>query len=405
MNRVFSILVVLLCLAGLVAAQQSRPMAPAPAPAPEAQGAWAKSIPLKGEDTLTVYIDPGNVILSPADTKELTIKIQGLPKEELGRVQLTSKDKDIKLDFRGDKTTIGTFLIQLPASFNLDIFTSGNLDVQGALSGKIRARATTGDVNIGDVTGTLTVDSTGSDVTVGNITGSANLSTNGDLDVQSVTGDLDMKNRSGDSYAKNIGGNLNARAEDGDVSIGEVSGNATVIAGIGDVDLRKVGGVATLNTDGGDIDLFEVPSMVVASSNSGEITLRKVTGAVDAKTEDGDITAEMYSGAGGSSKFYTRDGDISVYFPATAKATVGAKFHAEAAAAGTTPADAKEAAEDVITSDWPVANAQKQGGDVVNKYEINGGGDSVMLESVNGELLIKKLTPKPEPKPATQTQN
>lgn len=394
MKAVLSGAVLFLCAAGFVMAQQSQ-TAPV-----DVQGAWMKSIPLKAEDSLTVYVDPANVILVPSDKKEVVIKVQGLPKDALERVQLTTKDKDIKLDFRGDKSIVGTFAIQLPSTFNLDLYSSGNVEVQGALNGKIRFRTTSGTLNVRDVTGNLTVESTDSDVYVGNIHGNGNLSTNGDLEVEDVTGDLNLKNRSGDTFAKNVTGNFDARSEDGDISAGDVGGNATVNAGLGDVDLHKVTGVATITTQDGDIDLFEVPGMVVAQSGSGEITLRKVTGAADAKTQDGDISAEMYAGSGGSSKFYTHDGDISMYFPPTAKATLSAKFHAEAPAGNT--ADAADEASDVITSDWPVVNTQKQAGDIINKYEINGGGDSVLVETVGGEIVVKKLNPKQETPPAVK---
>ena len=397
MNRIFLFSLVLCLVSGLAFAQETQS---APAPAPQAapvapEGAFSKTVPLKGEDSLSLYVDPGNAMIVLTEKTELTVKVQGLAKEELTRVQVTTKDKLIKVDYRGNKTTLGTFLIELPASFNVDLYASQDVEVKGTLNGSLRIRTNSGTVTVGDVSGSLNVESTAADVYVGNVKGNTNVSTNGDLEIDSVTGDVDLKNRSGDTFVTKIGGSLNARGDDGDISIGDVGGNATVLAGIGDVDLRKVGGVATLNTQGGDIDMFEVVGMVVASSNSGEITLRKVSGAADAKTEDGDITAEMYSGSGGSSKFYTRDGDISVYFPDSAKATVDAKFRLEAGG------DAEDA-EDVVSSDWPAVNTQKQGGDMLNKYEVNGGGDAVMVETVNGEIAIMKLAPKPG---AKTTQN
>lgn len=404
--------VLLICAAGLCFAQQATapetapaaPAAPAAAPATGAPAPWTKTVPLKAEDTLTIYVDPGNVVLIPSEKKEITIKVEGLPKEEAEKVQVTGKEKDVKIDYRGQKSTVGKFSIYVPSPFNLDVFSSGDIDAQGALSGKsLRLRATTGSIQLGDVSGTLTVDCTEADITIGNIHGNANLSTNGDIDVEDITGDFSAKNRSGDTYAKNVSGNVDARADDGDVSIGEVGGNATVSAGIGDVDLQKVTGVATITTQDGDIDLFEVPGMVVAQSGSGEITLHDVTGAADAKTEDGDITAEMFSGTGGSSKFYSRDGDISMFFPPSAKATVSAKFHSDTS--GGTKEDAADEADDVITADWKPANSQKQGGDIVNKYEIGGGGDAILLETVTGELTVKKLVPKPETKPAAKKPN
>ena len=194
---------------------------------------------------------------------------------------------------------------------------------------------------------------------------------------------LNLKNQSGDSFVKNVSGNANASVADGDLTIGDIGGNLTATSTWGDIDFHKVGGMANVNSQDGDIDFFEGIGMIIAQTNSGDITLRKVSGAVDARTEDGDISAEMYSGSGGSSKFYSRDGELEILFSQDAKATVDAKV---------TGADAED--EDSLSSDFPPVSDKNK---LAAKYEINGGGDSILLESVNGEISIRKLVPKPQP--------
>ena len=371
--------------------KETAPAAAAPEKAaPSAAAApWSKTITPKTEDTLVVYVDPGNLQIVPTDKKVIVITAQGIEQADQAKIQATSKNREVRLDFRGDKTGNGVFTVQVPAGFNIDSYSSGNVDVQSNLNGKIKIKTNAGNVNLADVEGNLTIDSQGGDIAVGTVKGDASLTTNGEIETQDVSGALELKNQSGDSFIKSVGGNANARVADGDLSIGEVGGNLTAQASIGDVDFHKVAGMATVNTDSGDIDFFEGQGMIIAQSNSGDITLRKVAGAVDARTEDGDIDAEMLSGSGNSSKFYTRDGDVDLSFGEGAKATIEAKV---------TGQGIDEDDEPLISDFPPVSDKNK----LAAKYEINGGGDSIMIEAVNGEISLRKAGTKMQPKPAAK---
>jgi hypothetical protein len=387
----------LMLVAAFSYAQQTAPAAAAPEKAaPVAAAPWTKTITLKAEDTLVVYVDPGNLQIVPTDKKDIVITAQGVEQADQAKIQTSSKNKEVRLDFRGNKTGNGIFVVQLPAGFNLDTYSSGNVDAKGNLNGKIKIKTNAGNVNLADVDGSLIVDSQGGDIAVGSVKGDATISTNGEIETQDVSGALELKNQSGDSFVKSVGGNANARVADGDLSIGEVGGNLSAQSTIGDIDFHKVTGMATVNTDSGDIDFFEGTSMIIAQSNSGDITLRKIAGAVDARTEDGDISAEMVSGSGNSSKFYSQDGDIDLSFTDGSKATVEAKVTGQGI----------DEDDDPLMSDFPpVSNKNK----LAAKYEINGGGDSIMIEAVNGEISLKKagarMQPKPAAKPAPKKPN
>jgi hypothetical protein len=374
-------------------AQQTAPAAAAPeTAAPVKATPWSKTITPKAEDTLIVYVDPGNLQIIPTDKKDIVFTAQGIEQAEQEKIQVASKNKEVRLDFRGDKTGNGVFVVQLPAGFNIDSYTSGNVDAKGNLTGRIKIKTNAGNVTLADVDGNLVIDSQGGDIATGSIKGDASITTNGDIETQDVSGTLELKNQSGDSFVKSVGGNANARVADGDLSIGEVGGNLTAQAGVGDVDFHKVAGMATVNTDSGDIDFFEGVGMIIAQSNSGDITLRKVAGAVDARTEDGDISAEMLSGAGNSSKFYSRDGDIDLSFSNEAKATVEAKVTGQGV----------DEDDEPLMSDYPPVSDKNK---LAAKYEINGGGDSIMIEAVNGEIALKKTGASMQQKPAPKKPN
>ena len=351
--------------------------------AQENEAAWTKSIPLKAEDTLFIYVDPGSLQLVPWEKKEIGITVQGGTAEDQKKIQVSSKNKDVRLDFRGDKATVITFVVQVPSTFNIDSYSGGDIEAKGPLNGKLKIKTNTGGVTLGDVSGNLVINSTEGDIFVNNVKGDASITTNGEIETNDIAGNLELKNQSGDSFVKNVSGNANASVADGDLTIGDIGGNLTASSTWGDIDFHKVSGMANVNSQDGDIDFFEGIGMIIAQTNSGDITLRKVTGAVDARTEAGDISAEMYSGSGGSSKFFTREGELEILFAQDAKATVDAKV---------TGADAED--EESLSSDFPPISDKNK---LAAKYEINGGGDSILLEAVNGEISIRKLVPKPQP--------
>jgi hypothetical protein len=345
---------------------------------PEAK-TWTKTLEIKAEDNLIIYVDPGSIRLIPSDKKRIVIKATQMDPVDFPKIQFTTKAKDIRLDYKGDRS--------VPVAFDVP------------LSGKIKLSTNLGSVTLADVSGKLTVDSREGDVTTGNIDGDAMVTSGGEIDLGNVTGSLEVKNEHGDTYVRNVGGALNARTDDGDLTLGETAGNAIVSAGIGDVELRKVIAMATVTTDGGDIDVFEAPGMVIASSNNGDITLRKVSGAADVKSEDGEIIAEMNSGGGGASKFFDRSGDVTLMFPEGARATVEVRIPAAADTSTGTAAEQPGAAEndeeDQVTSEFKAEKTAVEGDRSVSTFEINGGGDSISVEALGGDVLLKRLIPRP----------
>lgn len=341
-------------------------------------GEWSKSITPEKEDTLVVYVDPGKVTFSPWDKNEIHVTASGLSAAEYESILFAAKNKEIRLDYRGNRQHPGNFEIQIPAKWSLDVYASGDIDAKGKLDGKLRFKAAEGSVTLGDIAGSLSIECVSGDVVAGKVDGSGVIVANADLDVAFVGGELTIKNNDGETSIKSVGGTLNAQTADGDISVAEIKGNASLRADDGDIDVRRVSGTVTMNSVGGDIGLIDASGMVVVSTTSGEIFLRKVSGAVDAKSEDGDISAELNSGNGSSSRFITRAGDIDLRFSPESKVTVEVR----------TPNSAGE-----VVSDFKPKATEKRGTEVYRRYELNGGGDTVQIESGEGEVQIKKAVP------------
>lgn len=347
---------------------------------------WTQSLTVEDQDTLQVYIDPGNLQLIPTDKKEVKAKATGIPNEDLSRVKFETKGKIVKLDYRGDKSVpAAAFEIQVPSSFHLDLYVSGDVSSSAPVGGNVKIVTDSGDIDLTDVNGSINASTDSGEIYMKNTRGNAVLTAkDGDIDVEVVNGDLDLNNEDGDSYAKQVIGNLTATSTDGDITIGETDGNATVTSGIGDVMISKASGLTTINTTEGDIDLSEADNSIVIGSSGGDVTLKKISGPFEVKTDKGAVEAEIIPGRSGKGRITSREGDLEVSVPESAGVTILANV-TDAGGSGETDD------QDVIDSDFKATRKDKSGSEVRNEYVLNGGGDTILMETSTGSIQIRKL--------------
>lgn len=117
-----------------------------------------------------------------------------------------------------------------------------------------------------------------------------------------------------------------------EVNIQSVSGDVTVLGGTGFVTAASVSGDVTVIGAKGRTEVSSVESdvrisgsngAIAASSVNGEVTLEDIdSDDVEASTISGSVTYDGTIKDGGSYKFSTTNGDVSVAVPAKANATV-----------------------------------------------------------------------------------
>jgi len=128
----------------------------------------------------------------------------------------------------------------------------------------------------------------------------------------------------------------------------------------------------------GDLVVRDVSGDLEVSMTSGDISLRNVAGPVVANTVSGDIQVRFAPMRQGPSSITTVSGDVDVTMPANTKATL----------------KLRSISGEVYTDfDMTLANAQNNmqhiGGQVVDG-SINGGGNSLSLKTVSGDIFVRK---------------
>jgi DUF4097 and DUF4098 domain-containing protein YvlB len=320
---------------------------------------------------------------------EVSVTAHGIREDDLEDLKIEEDGNTVYVLFdalRGRRSHRSVrFSINVPSEFNLDIGTSGgDVEVTGAIKGTVIGGTAGGDIEIDDVDGKVELRTAGGDVMAGNVNGDARLRTaGGDIEVGDVTGELTAQTAGGDIEAGKVGKDLVAQTAGGDITCREVGGEAVAETAGGDIELGLVKGEVKAETAGGDVEVIGATGEVSAQTSGGDIRLKGIKGFVEAATAGGDIYVELDPSNASESSMETKGGDIELYLPANAKVTIEARIRLR-------DWDRGDRDEYDIHSDFKAEEHERSEREVRARYVINGGGKVIEIETVNGNIEIRK---------------
>ncbi len=321
---------------------------------------------------------------------EVAVKVEGISGDDLEWLEIEKDGNTVNVFFDPDngwrRPRNARFYVSVPSEFNLDVGTSGgDVEVVGSIKGTVVAATAGGDIEVDDVDGEVNLKTAGGDVTAGDIDGDAKLKTSGgDVEVGKVTGKLIAATAGGDIEAGEVGGDLEAGTAGGDIICKNVGGEAEAKTAGGDIELGVVKGGINARTAGGDIEVRGATGRVVAKTAGGDIDLAGVKGYVDTETAGGDITVELDPANTAKSSIETNGGDIALYLPSGAKATVEALIRLRSRDWD----DDRDRYD--VHSDFKAETHDKDSKEIRARYVINGGGKVIKLKTTNGNIEIRK---------------
>jgi len=311
---------------------------------------------------------------------------------------------------RSRESLESSFQISLPATFNLDIATSGGNISARQIKGTSRLRTSGGDITLTEVGGTVRAVTSGGNVTVRDA--------DGDIDVKTSGGDLELERIKGALIGATSGGNITLRGATKDVRL-RTSG--------GDVEIMDTDGAVTASTSGGNVRVENVRGRVDASTSGGDVILRNIKQEVEASTSGGDVDAV---GLFGTARLRTSGGDVQVRDAqaSLSAATSGGDVEVEFTLKDFTKPhaiDLKSSGGAItltipeklpatinaeirlgdgrwysrerydISSDFPLKiqreEESREGRYIRGEGQINGGGDLITLTTSAGNITIRKL--------------
>ena len=196
---------------------------------------------------------------------------------------------------------------------------------------------------------------------------------------------VEMEVFSGGGHIKmgNVCQPVRAKTCGGDIIIGDISGAARISTGGGHIEIGKVAGEAMLETSGGHIILLGGLGMVVARTAGGNIRLEKVSGGVEAVSSGGNITVELVPSGTGHSRLTTLGGNINLYVPQTSSVTIQACVRIQ----GDWESNIQRC--DILGDFQPTSyERDRLKKEIRATYQLNGGGEKILLQAVNGLIEI-----------------
>ena len=340
---------------------------------------------------LVLSVEGGDVRIIPWDKNEVAVRALSDEEEDFEELQMNLRENTVRVENYSSCSECDIqYEASVPKEFDIKIQTSaGNIEIQSGLTGDLVGRTSAGDIKLGSLSGTIDMKTSGGNIKCGDSKGDLTLVTSGgDIIVGKVNGVCEVSTSGGDIRVESVSKTLDAQTAGGDVCIGDVGGEATVTTSGGTIIVGKVGGKASLTTAGGDIEIASATGVITARTAGGNLDLQNITGSITAKTAGGDVVAQLIPSGKGKSKLTTAAGDIKLYIPENAKATINARIRVQ----GRWGDDEDDYH---IKSDFKSTIYNIRGddeGDITVIYILNGGGETIYLETSNADIQIRKMS-------------
>jgi len=358
--------------------------------APVAGGDRTKTFSVGKGGMLDVSIRGGNIVINPWEKDEVWVRIRNVDDDEATGLRMSQSGNTVLIEDAEGSSDDFTLEVSLPSRFDVRLrSSSGDIEINGSLTGRLKGTTGGGNIRLGNLGGTIDMRTSGGDITCGNIGGDLDLNTSGgDIQMGTVSGSATVTTSGGDITVANVGKRIRASTSGGNIVIGDVGGEAIVSTSGGDITAGSVSGSASLTTAGGNVMLRGATGTVRATSAGGDLQLENITGTLEGSTAGGNVVASLNPAKNGRSRLSTAGGDIRLFVPQGAKATITARIHI-----GGWWRSQKDTYE--IRSDFPMEEYEKdeQSREIRATILLNGGGEQVTLDAGSGNIEIRKGRP------------
>src|SRR5262245_3263472 len=202
------------------------------------------------------------------------------------------------------------------------------------------------------------------------------------VDLKTSGGGIRVDDLRGEVRVKTSGGGLQFGRIEGPI-IGNTSGGGITLAGCkGKVDVRTSGGGIDIGsgsgdlvaeTSGGGIKIEEFVGDAFVRTSGGAIRINRIEGAIDASTSGGPIVASLGAQPKKDCRLHTSGGGITVELDEA----LSLNINAEASGGG-------------VTTDLPLTvQGELRSGRL--QGSLNGGGQSLSLQTSGGSIHLRKL--------------
>jgi DUF4097 and DUF4098 domain-containing protein YvlB len=184
---------------------------------------------------------------------------------------------------------------------------------------------------------------------------------------------LTLNTSGGDIQAQSVRGNVRARTSGGNLTFDRVDGEIDAHTSGGDIVLKEGTARAKLGTSGGNIEVDRAGGLTEVSTSGGDITINSVAQLVSATTSGGNVRATLTEPLKQDTLLSTSGGDVRV------RVVKGAGFELDASTSG---GDVRAEGLTLTIAKGGVGKSRLAG-------TVNGGGPRLKLRSSGGDITVK----------------
>ncbi|MGE5350520.1 MAG: DUF4097 family beta strand repeat-containing protein [Acidobacteriota bacterium] len=271
--------------------------------------------------------------------------------------------------------------IMVPDKYDISIYTMGGAVTLSNIEGRMTGKTLGGALVLDHLKGYLELKTMGGAVTL----------TSSDVDgrVETMGGPVIMEDVTGGVKGHTMSGKVNfSNADDKNAEDAKDEVKITSMGGSINVNEAPLG--ADVSTMGGAIKINSAKKFVKAKTMGGNISILDVDGSVKAHTMSGDVEVNMTgSGDDRDVKLTSMSGDITLEVPADFSMNVSVKLAYTEGREGKYKFTNDFGLNQEVSDEWD----ESQG--TPRKYitatgSVNGGKNSVVIETINGNVHIKK---------------
>lgn len=272
--------------------------------------------------------------------------------------------------------------VNVPIKFNVELNTMGGDILLKNVQGEFDGQTMGGDLGFVDLKGEMDMSTMGGDIQAENCELDGKVSTmGGEVDFTDIIGDINASTMGGDVTYNNLKKN-DKRSEGEEVKISTMGGEIMI-------DEAPFG--ADVSTMGGDIVIKSVGNYLVAQTMGGDIDVRKLDGGIDANTMGGDIDVIMVGDPDKGDRevdLSTKGGEIHLTVPAGLSMEFDLKIEVT-----------RRRDDYQIHSDFPIDIEGPKGkgsswdsrrGYIYGTGTVNGGKNRIRIDTINGDIYIHK---------------
>ncbi|MGD1005714.1 MAG: hypothetical protein ABR980_00590 [Ignavibacteriaceae bacterium] len=334
------------------------------------------SISITGWEKNEVNVD---AVFGGRDRDDIMLEIE---KNSSG-VEINSKYKH----HHDNENSKAQFDIKVPVKFDVEINTMGGALAIDGVDGKISGQTMGGGLTLSKLKGYLDLSTMGGNISL--------IGSDVDGNVHTMGGNVDFENVTGDVKGSSMGGKVTMKNVTR--KNGESKGDEVDISSMGGaIDVDDASNGANVSTMGGEISVHSAKKFVKAKTMGGNIEIDEVDGSVNAATMGGNINVKEICKPDDSDRnidLQSSGGDITLLVPD------GFSMDIDITLTITKNRD-RDNRDYKIISDFDINRTQTDNWDyskgsprkyIHGKASIKGGKNKVKIETINGDVYLKKL--------------